>query len=159
MLICSLIGHSSGVTGVILPLSLGQQARPPAIIVSGSLDGNLRMWDVEKRRCIYQCATNGEVLGLGLVRQYVFYHYSRKSIVVWNLNKVTTTFSYTRSQVTHLIRVSAHDGSNRARIVTASEDGSIRVLHPTTGSVLLTCFPAFKESYIIDIMHDVDQGA
>ncbi|KAJ3361930.1 WD repeat-containing protein 87 [Allomyces javanicus] len=159
-LVSSFRDHHGAISALLFPLAHTAQPRPPPILVSGSLDGSLRMWDLDKGRCVYRQPTgHNEVLGMGMMRRDTFYHYSRRAIGVWHLNRLTSTFCTTQSQVTHLYRVVAHSATGRkgprARIVLAAEDGSIRLVSPVSGTVLLTCFPSFKQTHIVEVVHDL----
>ncbi|KAJ3215458.1 WD repeat-containing protein 87 [Dinochytrium kinnereticum] len=161
-LILELKDHSNApVTGLAIPNSALQgspstpSSSPPPLpfLVSTSMDGTIRMWNLEAGHCVYRLETPQECLGLGWMRRDIFYHYSRDRVTVWNLNRYYSTFSYLNSQVTHLSRVEL---KNRpARILAAAADGSIRLLSPVTGVVLSTAFPVMKETFISGVEYDL----
>ena len=51
-----------------------------------------------------------------------------------------------------------YKGLSVARILTSSEDGSIKILSPVTGQALHTIFPAIDETVIADIHYDIRSG-
>ncbi|KAJ1504479.1 WD repeat-containing protein 87 [Coelomomyces lativittatus] len=154
-LVASINAHSQTITSLLLPLNFSNLDKPPPILLSSSLDGSLRLWDLEKLQCIYKHATQHEVLGLGMLKKDFFFHYSRKSIYIWHLNRLLSTYYYTQSRVVSLKRVCHHQ---LARILVVTEDGCIRLLSPVSGEVLVTCFPTYKQIHIIDILHDLAEG-
>ncbi|KAI9220042.1 WD40-repeat-containing domain protein [Blastocladiella britannica] len=178
LLLMAFHDHAGAISSLLLPLSLSSLQRPPPILLSGSLDGSLRMWDLDKGRCVYRQPTQQRVLGMGMMRRDVFFHYSPRAIYVWHLNRLISSFTGTQSPITHIMRVMAPapvlrpssspggttlsptkrgEMGRRARLVIACEDGSVRLVSPRTGQVLATCFPTFKQISILDIAHDILQ--
>ncbi|KAJ3069526.1 WD repeat-containing protein 87 [Podochytrium sp. JEL0797] len=87
------------------------------------------------------------------MRQDTFLHYSPEGIEVWNLNSFWSTFSATGSQVTHLKRIEGCC-SDPARILVATEDKSLHILSPVSGSTLFTAFPNMADIIIKEMEHD-----
>ncbi|KAJ3069701.1 WD repeat-containing protein 87 [Podochytrium sp. JEL0797] len=87
------------------------------------------------------------------MRHDTFLHYSPEGIEVWNLNSFWSTFSATGSQVTHLKRIEGCC-SDPARILVATEDKSMHILSPVSGSTLFTAFPNIADIIIKEIEHD-----
>ncbi|KAI8848626.1 hypothetical protein BC829DRAFT_417412 [Chytridium lagenaria] len=146
-LILELRDHSNAaITGAVAPPTL-------PFLVSCSMDGMIRMWNLEAGHCVYRLETPQECLGLSWMRRDTFYHYSKDRVTVWNLNRYYSTFSYLNSQVTLLSRVELRH--RPARILAAAADGSIRLLSPVTGAVLTTAFPAMKETMVCGVEYDL----
>ncbi|KAJ3043529.1 WD repeat-containing protein 87 [Rhizophlyctis rosea] len=150
----------SGTSAVSTPASrpttqLGTMRGAVALMLSCSLDGTIRMWNLESGHCTYRLETSSECLGIGWMRWDTFYHFARDGVFVWNLNRYWSTFAYLRSSITHIRR--ADCPGVPSRIVTVAEDGSIRLLSPVTGAVLTTGFPIISDIGIVDVVYDIAQ--
>ncbi|KAJ3153369.1 WD repeat-containing protein 87 [Irineochytrium annulatum] len=139
------------VTGLVIPNAEGKNPLQPYLI-SCSVDGTIRMWNLEDGRCIYRLETPQECLGIEWMRRDTFFHHSKDRITVWNLNRYYTTFAFLKSAVIFLRRAELRD--HPARIVTGAVDGSLRLISPVTGAVLTTAFPVMKETTLKGVEYD-----
>lgn len=161
-LVCSFDKHTDAITGLIRPTVNTKD--PPLIVISSSLDGTLRLWNVEKNACMYTHDTQSEVLGISMIRADFFYHFSKSKIFTWHLNHLLSTFSRTVSQVTRIFRIQKHFSVSQfhgphfaplhARIVVVSEDGAIRIVSALNGTCLRICYPTYKQTHIVDALHN-----
>ncbi|KAL7751331.1 hypothetical protein RI367_003191 [Sorochytrium milnesiophthora] len=167
--------HTAAVTSLLLPCApkYQQQAIQPVqslsaethkssrlryqfyapILMSSSMDGSIRLWNLDTCTCVYRLETQQEIVGMEMMRRDQFFHYSRKCIYVWNLNRYQSTFFSSRSQVTHLKRFA--NGVDPARIGVVTEDGAIRMLSPVSSACLMVAFPVFKEAFVVDIFANI----
>ncbi|KAI9145151.1 hypothetical protein BKA69DRAFT_1035792 [Paraphysoderma sedebokerense] len=130
--------HRSAVTGIVVPCDQSKPSRSLAdpFVMSCSLDGSIRLWNLETLTCIYQHETQQEILGMAMMKDDAFFHFSNTSPVA------------RLKRFTHPTR--------QARIAAASEDGCIRFLSPVTGQVLLTAFPTIQNCCIIDLFYNFE---
>ncbi|KAJ3386033.1 WD repeat-containing protein 87 [Lobulomyces angularis] len=153
-LVWSFQEHFSQISGLAL-LEKGCQAAPKSmpLILTGSVNGKIRLLNFESGKCVYRLDTQHECLGLQFIKNDTFFHFSKKSIFVWKLNRYHSTFSFLRSQPIILKRISY--ANNSARILTTTSDGSIKLISPVTGNCLITGFPVHKDVSLIDVAYDI----
>ncbi|KAJ3030775.1 hypothetical protein HK097_005581, partial [Rhizophlyctis rosea] len=137
--------------------STRQSRGAPPLMLSCSLDGTIRMWNLETGHCMYRLETSSECLGMGWMKRDTFYHFERGGVWVWGLNRFWSCFAYFRSSVTHIRRIESPH--TPARILTVTEDGSIRLLSPVTGTVLATGFPVISDIGVVDVEYDIAQAS
>ncbi|KAJ3333228.1 WD repeat-containing protein 87 [Blyttiomyces sp. JEL0837] len=142
------------VTGLVIPCLEGKDEFP--FLLSCSLDGIIRMWNLDNGTCIYRLEASPDCLGMGWMRKDMFFHYSKDRLCIWNLNRFYTTFSGVNSVATSLQRIES--STHPARIVAGAEDGSVYFLSPVTGIVLQTAFPAMKDTLAIGVEYDIENG-
>ncbi|KAI8806100.1 hypothetical protein BJ742DRAFT_870659 [Cladochytrium replicatum] len=141
--------HTQAVTGLAIPPAIGSFTSP--YIVSCSLDSTIKLWDLETGNVSYRLETPTECMGIEWMKRDMFCHYSPGFISTWNLNRCFTTFTLLRTQVKFLKR--AERAGCTARLLACGEDGSIRLISPVSGAVLVTGFPVIYENIAIDIVY------
>ncbi|KAJ1561677.1 WD repeat-containing protein 87, partial [Cladochytrium tenue] len=127
-----------------------------AFLLAGYEDGLIRMWNIDTGHCTYSLEVGSSCLGLGWIRKDTFYHYSNEHICVWALNRFYSTFARLSAPVVLIKRVES--ASAPARIVAGSEEGSMFVLSPVTGSTLLLAYPPMNDMTLRDFCHDRESG-
>ncbi|KAJ3414913.1 hypothetical protein HDV05_005862 [Chytridiales sp. JEL 0842] len=173
--------HHAPVTCLLLlegPLPGGGAS--PTLVLSGSMDGTVRIWDFELGNCLTRLDVGVGVRGLGLLKRDVgFFLYSADTVQVWSFNKVHEVFSYTRVRSFAMKRWERELGelptdsfgglneivldfdeqkkSRAPRLVVAFEDGSVRLLSPVTGKIISTGFPIYKDASLVDFFYDTEQ--
>ena len=98
-LICQLQGHCQEVTGILenpYTLSVNYSAKAIPLILTSSLDGTIRQWDIDSGLCQYILNTGSECIGLGWTIGSQFYSISRNTVQTWDLNNFYSTYYYTK---------------------------------------------------------------
>ncbi|RKO89595.1 hypothetical protein BDK51DRAFT_50864 [Blyttiomyces helicus] len=98
--------------------------------------------------------TYHECLNMGFIKRDIFYHLSKESVHFWNINRYHFQFAFLRTR-TFLLRRISHP-RNPARILAANLDGSIKLLSPVSGAVLVTAFPVIKDAATVDVAYDIE---
>lgn len=165
-LVFSIGAHSGIITGIELVEELCEApSRTIPVILTSSMDGTLRMHDVDTGGMLYSLDTYSPCLGLFKMKKDTFLHYSERSVHVWSLNRFHSTFTFLRNRPEILRRV-AMPGAY-SRILTSTNDGkfktliisgSIKIISPVTGTCLVTGFPIHKDVNIIDFVMDMESG-
>ncbi|TPX68035.1 hypothetical protein SpCBS45565_g03331 [Spizellomyces sp. 'palustris'] len=152
--------HLSNVTALLL-IETGAEATwgTVPIVMSTSTDGTIRMWDFDIGVCLYRLDVHGQgqgegLLGMKWVKKDLFWIWGRRGVSVWALNRYHSTFTYLRTRP-KIIRRLVHPRLP-PRILTACEDGSVKLISPVTGHVLVTSFPVHKDVGITDVVGDLD---
>ncbi|KAJ3029457.1 WD repeat-containing protein 87 [Rhizophlyctis rosea] len=147
--------HFNSVTALAL-IEKGCGATPGTVpvVMSCSLDGTIRMWNFETGACVYRLDTQHECLDMDFIRKDTFYHFSKHCVYLWNVNRYHFGFTFLRTRPRILHR--ATHPTQPARIVAASADGSIKLISPVTGLVLMTGFPFHKDAVTMEVAHDME---
>ncbi|KAJ3178754.1 WD repeat-containing protein 87 [Geranomyces variabilis] len=155
--------HTHAVTGICLvPLPQNRTGRSVAALaatpffLSCSLDGTVRMWNADLGVCVYSLQTPSECLGLQWMKGDSFLHFAKDRISVWNLNRFYTSFTFTRSPVSQLLRVEVRN--RPARILAVAEDASLRIISPVTGIVLTIGFPVMEDMVPVASVYDLPRN-
>ncbi|KAJ3320049.1 hypothetical protein HDV06_005699 [Boothiomyces sp. JEL0866] len=129
--------HFNAITGLLLLESVCEDPRGSTpLLVSSSLDGTIRMWNFESGQCLYRIETNGECLGIVMVKKNLFFHYTDNLVQLWNVNKYQHMFTVFRSRPLMMMRF--EHPTLPARIVASVSDGSVRLVSPVSGTILGT---------------------
>lgn len=89
--------HAGIITGIELLADVCEASpRTVPVILTSSLDGTLRMHDVDTGGLLYSLDTYSPCLGLFKVRKDTFLHWSGDSVHVWSLNRFHSTFTFLR---------------------------------------------------------------
>ncbi|KAL2915602.1 hypothetical protein HK105_204787 [Polyrhizophydium stewartii] len=123
--------HYNAITGFCQVNGFGCGAFP--YILSCSLDGTIRMWNLENGRFIYKMHTQAECLGMHWMRDGTFFSYSSETISVWFLSRFYTTLTQIRQVA----------------------DGSMSLVSPRTGERLTTAFPVMADTFMVDCVYDI----
>ena len=94
-----MIGHFQEITGLILnPYSISVSSNNTffPLLLSTSLDGTIRQWNLDTGSCVYTLSTGSEILGIKWIKDEVFFTFSYETIKLWDLNKFYSTFTFTR---------------------------------------------------------------
>ncbi|KAI8810461.1 hypothetical protein BJ742DRAFT_800389 [Cladochytrium replicatum] len=174
--------HLSAVTSLLLVENLCEAApRSVPVVMSCSLDSTIRMWNFETGQCTYRLDTNGECLGMSMIRKDLFFHFSKDCIYVWKLNRNQLTMTFLRSQPFILKRYAYSHFNNQeksemflrslginpvrslfdrapSRILSVATDGSIRFVSPVSGAVILTGYPSQNDSPIMNVVFNTEEG-
>ncbi|KAI8922681.1 hypothetical protein BC831DRAFT_418144 [Entophlyctis helioformis] len=145
--------HSSTITGLCHVKSFGSMPSP--YIFSCSLDGTIRMWNLENGRFVYKMDTQAECLGMDWMKDGHFYSFSSERINVWYLNRFYSTYTLVNSPVISLSR--AHIQGLPARILAVASDGSVSLVSARTGERLITAFPVMADTMVVDGIYDISQ--
>ena len=139
--------HFNAITGLLLLESVCEATRGSLpLLISSCLDSTIRMWNFETGQSLYRLDVSEPCLGMGWMKKGMFYHYNSSAIQLWNVNRYQHTFAFYRSKPLFLRRVQFKDKC--PRLLTATSDGSIKLLSPVTGFTLATGFPSHTESTI-----------
>ncbi|KAJ3155000.1 WD repeat-containing protein 87, partial [Irineochytrium annulatum] len=149
--------HYNSVTSLLL-LEQVCEAAPGTlpVVVSSSLDGTIRMWNFETGTCIYRLDTGSEVLGMGVMKRDTLFHFSRHDVQIWNVNRVCKNFSFLNARPLLLARYD-RGGLGPPRLLVGSLDGSVKLVSPVNGDVLMTGFPVIKDFGMTDLIYDREQ--
>jgi WD40 repeat protein len=142
------------VTASLVPKTVRGEKQP--FLITSASDGIIRLWNLETSHCIYRLQTTKDILGMGWIKNDNFYHYTKTSIYIWNLNRYYCSFSYFGNPAIHISRIEAKD--HASRILAVADDGSMKILSPITGAVLMTGFPILGEDSFKSIAYDIPQG-
>jgi hypothetical protein len=110
-----------------------------SLIMSSSLDGYVCLWNIESSRCVNRLETPHQVLGMGALRQDVFYFYSQHGIHIYSITRAWTSFATIRSTTIQLNRV--EDSKGFGKILILAGDASLRLISPLNGASLATAMP------------------
>ncbi|KAI9190859.1 uncharacterized protein BJ171DRAFT_605914 [Polychytrium aggregatum] len=144
--------HFKAVTGLLLVESVCR-ATPKTVpaVMSCSLDGSIRMWNFELGTCIYRIDTQQPCLGMRMIKKDTFFHFSKSTVSIWNINRYYQTFYSMGSQPILMRRAS--EPSQPARIITVAADSTLKILSPVTGAALVTGFPTHKDVHTLDMVY------
>lgn len=78
----------------VVSVSADSQFLP--FLLSTSLDGTVKQWNIDSGICNYSLDTGDESLGIQWMAGENFCIFSREVIKVWNLNHFYSTFAFTR---------------------------------------------------------------
>ena len=154
-MIFSLHGHIQGITGLVLnPFSISlapNSSTLSPLLLSSSLDGSVRQWNIDLGICNYSLETGSECLGMKWIKEKNLITYSKNQINIWNLNHYYWTFSFLRAPVIYMRR---YIKGKSARILVLTQDYAMRLVCPITGSVLCLTFPPISEQSIRKIVYN-----
>jgi WD40 repeat protein len=145
-LVFTLDGHLQEITGLILnPFSAAlSNSNILPLLLSSSVDGCVRQWNLDLGACNYILETGAECLGIKWIKGENFVTHSKRRICIWNLNHYYWTFSVIKAPIIYMRR---YKKGNSARILTVTEDYTIRLICPISGTVLsLSCPPITTKS-------------
>ena len=138
-------GHSQAVTSLVKP-DFNGFSQGDSYLMSCSLDGKLNMWNIENGQLISSFDALDECVGMGFIKRDIFYIHSKDGICTYTMTRAWSSFSRFNS-----IQLTRHENRDAAaRILSMSSDGSLRLLSPLTGALLITGMP---------IMRDLDPNA
>lgn len=171
--------HLSSVTTLLL-VEEGAQAAPGTVpvVLSGSTDGTVRLWEIERGGMVYRMNAQQEVFGLRWLRKDVFMMWGKRAVGSWALNRYCETFAYFRFvlllckdsvrsntdpgcviyRTAPKSLVSLPQPDKPTRLLTTLSDGSLKLLSPVTGAVLVTCFPVYKDVTVKHAVGDMASG-
>lgn len=150
------------------------------VLISGSLDGALRVWDMVSGQCIENVQTESQLLGLFRLTSTSdnFAHFSPEGVTIWVYETNFERFARLHSQLTFLgsnhfrcqrrpddltmVKIvpefmnSSIDKCDKMcnRLVVVAEDGSIRIMSSVTGYTLLIAFPIYKDTSVRQVFYD-----
>lgn len=146
--------HFNAITGLLL---MEKVCAAPSgtlpILVSCSLDATIRTCNFETGQSLYRIDLTEACLGLGWMKQDQFYHFGASKIQTWNVNRYENTFAFFRSTPLFIRRVECPGKPDR--ILTATKDGSIKLLSTSTGISLATGFPTHKDVQVAFLGYDM----
>lgn len=146
--------HLNSITGLLLLETVCEAPRGSLpLLVSSSTDFTVRMWNFETGQSLYRLDTAEACLGIGFLKKNHFYIYGPSDIHIWNVNRYQHTFAFFRSKPLLMKRVEYN--GKPARILAATEDGSIKLISPISGATLGTGFPSHKESGVRNVAYDM----
>ncbi|KAJ3145741.1 WD repeat-containing protein 87 [Geranomyces michiganensis] len=142
--------HTNAVTALLIPY-------PNApTVMSGSLDGSIRMWDLDRGKQTYKVNAQVDVKGMMWVGADAIGVWGKKDVGAWTLSRVGGCFVGLSANPQSVAIL--HHPSYPARAITSLSDGSIRIFSPVTGSTLTTCFPVYKDVALRDAVGDLEYG-
>ncbi|KAJ3239460.1 WD repeat-containing protein 87 [Chytriomyces hyalinus] len=145
--------HVAAVTSVKLLERHASSSKRPPIILSSSLDGTVRMWNIDLGTCLYRLDTLTPILGLSFIQKETILLHSSNVIQTWNMNQIVHKFKFSKSRPL-LIRRYSRPQYRSARLLAAFSDGSLKLLSPATGELLILGFPIYKDSITLDFEYD-----
>ncbi|KAJ3210534.1 hypothetical protein HDU82_007938 [Entophlyctis luteolus] len=160
--------HSRPVTALVLQqaqlvyaLEDGREATEkqnntqPGVIFSGSLDGTIRIWDIDQGVCMHRIDTGIPVSAITSTKDDMLLVNSSKTVQLWDMKREFTPFCFTTSRPMSLRRYE-RPSSGPARLLAGFEDGSLRLINPWTAETLAMGFPIFKNVFSADIEYDTE---
>ncbi|KAI8613220.1 WD40-repeat-containing domain protein [Chytriomyces sp. MP71] len=145
--------HIAAVTGLQLYIRPDQAVKYPPLVLSSSLDGTVRMWNIDLGVCVYRLDTLMPLLGLSITQKDAILVYGKKNMQIWSLNQNYQVFKFSRSRPILLSRHS-RPHHRAPRILSAYIDGSIKLLSPFSGELLIVGYPIFKDAATIELEYD-----
>ncbi|KAG4101856.1 WD40 repeat-like protein [Neocallimastix lanati (nom. inval.)] len=124
------------------------------ILISSSDDTSIRMFNFETMTPIYRMDNVEPCMGLYKVRKDMIYHFSKSCIFLWNVNKFYNIFVETSATVVSIERV--EHINKPARVVALCIDGTIRIMSPVNGAILLILFPPYFITNVTKFLYDYD---
>ncbi|ORX55460.1 hypothetical protein BCR36DRAFT_410381 [Piromyces finnis] len=147
--------HFGSITGLLLLEDVCEASFGTLpILLSASEDATIRMFNFDTMMPIYRIDNPEPCKGLYKVKKDVIYHYSDVCVYLWNINKFYNVIVETSSKVICIKRIDHI--TKPARIVVLCYDGTIRILSPVNGAVILTLFPPCFITNIIKFLYDYD---
>ncbi|KAJ3144217.1 WD repeat-containing protein 87 [Geranomyces variabilis] len=142
--------HTNAVTALLLPYP-----NTPTVM-SGSLDGSIRIWDLDRGKQTYKVNALVDIKGMMWVGADAIGVWGKKDVGVWTLSRVGSCFVglSANPQSVAILRHPLYP----ARAISSLSDGSIRIFSPVTGSTLTTCFPVYKDVALRDAVGDLEYG-
>jgi WD40 repeat protein len=92
-------GHIQEITSILenpFTLSVTHAAKAIPLLITASLDGTIRQWDIDTGLCQYILNTGYECLGMGWTVGSQFYSFSRNGVQTWDLNHFYSTYFFTK---------------------------------------------------------------
>ena len=153
-LIFDLNGHFQGITGLLLnpfSISVSATSKLSPLLLSSSLDGSIRQWNLDTGLCNYILETGSECMGIKWLKGEHFATFSTTKLNIWDLNHYYWTFSFLKIPVIYMKRYSKSKGG---RILAVTQDFSIRLICPVSGSVLCLAFPPISDNSLKKVVYD-----
>ncbi|KAJ3067125.1 WD repeat-containing protein 87 [Podochytrium sp. JEL0797] len=124
------------------------------VVLSSSLDGTLRMWNIDLGLQIYRHDVGIPITHLQFTgtKETMLLH-SADSIQFWTLNRTYHEFSFANARP-FLIQRYTRPCFRPARLLCGYLDGSLRLISPITGEVLVVGFPMYKEEVPVEMEYD-----
>ncbi|KAJ3355225.1 WD repeat-containing protein 87 [Entophlyctis luteolus] len=132
-----------------------QNSTQPGVIFSGSLDGTIRIWDIDQGVCMHRIDTGIPVSAITSTKDDMLLVNSSKTVQLWDMKREFTPFCFTTSRPMSLRRYE-RPSSGPARLLAGFEDGSLRLINPWTAETLAMGFPIFKNVVPADIEYDTE---
>ncbi|KAJ3409609.1 WD repeat-containing protein 87 [Chytriomyces hyalinus] len=145
--------HVAAVTSVKLLERHASSSKRPPIILSSSLDGTVRMWNIDLGTCLYRLDTLTPILGLSFIQKETILLHGSNIIQTWSMNQIVHKFKFSNSRPL-LVRRYSRPQYRSARLLAAFSDGSLKLLSPATGELLIIGFPIYKDSITLDFEYD-----
>ncbi|TPX57208.1 hypothetical protein PhCBS80983_g03982 [Powellomyces hirtus] len=143
--------HTNSISSLLLPYPT------VPVVMSGSLDGSVRMWDLDRGKQTYKVNVGLDVRGLMWVGQDAIGVWGKKEVGVWSLSRVGGCFIGLSANPQTISML--HHPRHPSRIIATLSDGSVRICSPVTGNTLTTCFPVYKDVALLDAVADMEYGA
>nr|XP_060615874.1 uncharacterized protein LOC132765615 [Anolis sagrei ordinatus] len=127
-------GHSKTVTKILLHPSIA------SLFISGSLDGSVKLWSFDSMEVFYSISLFQEgILWIGIMEDQFLYCCSARSLHIYDLNSLTSFWTYVSSPISNLYLCGA-DGKS-SRVVAMGVDNSLRIFSLYNGKRLSTVLP------------------
>ncbi|KAJ3228090.1 hypothetical protein HK099_006715 [Clydaea vesicula] len=133
-------------------LQLQQQQQN--FILSSSLDGSVCLWDIDSGALLNKMESANECVGMGKLKKDFFFYFSKSSIYIYNITKAWQTFSTLRSSGIQITR--CYNGSGAARLLVVAIDGSLRLISPLSGSILMTGLPVMEDFEPVTAVYNIN---
>ncbi|XP_068766634.1 WD repeat-containing protein 87 [Struthio camelus] len=124
-------------------------------LLTASLDGLVKEWGWAHGDLLRQLDLGEPVLQLGFAGPATFYCSTPGNFSLHTLRDLHRLFHTAGSPLRRLAHVPC--GSGRARILAATEDGTVRFLSPVTGQLLLITWPYQLLEQALDYVYDPDR--
>ncbi|KAI9342775.1 WD40-repeat-containing domain protein [Zopfochytrium polystomum] len=122
-----------------------------SFVLSASLDYTVRMFCLKTFQEVYCLNLKEQPISLEIIDGARLYIGSRDSVNVWSLNPINTSCSTTNTSVVNL----AYSKSRKipGRAIVQSEDGTTRIISPSTGKLITTLLPLLEVDRFRDTVH------
>ncbi|KAJ3228092.1 hypothetical protein HK099_006717 [Clydaea vesicula] len=151
----TLKSHSNAVTSLLNQPNLNTTLNQ-IFILSASLDGSICLWNIDLGVLINKLETQNECVGMELYKKDSFFFYSKSDIFIYNITRAYQSYSAIRSNVVQISR--CDNGLVPARILAAGLDGSLRLISPVTGSVLIIGYPVIEDVEPVSATYNQNTG-
>ncbi|XP_067316967.1 WD repeat-containing protein 87-like [Anolis sagrei] len=140
--------HLSAITSIISRMSVHT-------LMTASLDGLLKEWNLTTCEQLRRVDIGEEVFQMQFINEQTFFLRTRYTFSIRTVNNFYQLFNRSKSSLKKLERVQC--GSDKARILAATEDGVVRFLSPVTGEMLFVTWPFQLLEKALDYVYDPDQ--
>uniref|UniRef100_H9GVN0 Uncharacterized protein n=1 Tax=Anolis carolinensis TaxID=28377 RepID=H9GVN0_ANOCA len=140
--------HLSAITSIISRMSVHT-------LMTASLDGLLKEWNLTTCEQLRRVDTGEEVFQMQFINEQTFFLRTKYTFSIRTVNNFYQLFNKSKSILKKLVRVQC--GSDKARILAATEDGVVRFLSPVTGEMLFVTWPFQLLEKALDYVYDPDE--